>query len=119
MLGYLTTTADPCPMENENIIFEGRLLEMPSQAPRCGDLKVAVAYKFGVEKLVTGKTKEKTLVVLIPCPDLKGDNFFETDSRYQVEASADLQEARSYTIYNDYADRALLWTVDITKLGKK
>ena len=37
-------------MENENITFEGRLLEMPSQAPRCGDLKVAVAYKFGVEK---------------------------------------------------------------------
>jgi hypothetical protein len=119
LLAYLTTTADPFNMENENIIFVGRLLEMPSEAPRCGDLKVAAAYRFGVEKLVKGKTKEKTLVVLIPCPDLKGDNFFETGSRYQVEASDDLQEAGSYTIYNDYADRAFLWTVDITKLEEK
>src|SRR5262245_45588811 len=109
LLAYLTATASPCNMETENIIFEGRLLEIPSEAPRCGDVKVAVAYRFGVEKLVKGKTKDKTLAVLIPCPDLKGDNFFETDSRYQVEASADLQEARSYTIYNDYADRTLLW----------
>lgn len=102
-------------MNSENIILEGRLLEMPSEAPRCGDIKVAVAYKFGVQKIVKGRIKEKSVVVLIPCPDLKGDKFFVIKSDYLMEVSSDLQEAGSYTIYNDYVKSILFWNVNITK----
>ena len=99
-----------------HIVFEGKLLEMPSEAPKCGDLKVAVAYKFRVEKVVSGKIKRKSLVILIPCPDLKGDTFFEVNSVYLIEASENLTEAGSYTIYNDYLNSTLFWNINIRKL---
>ena len=109
---YQTTPTD----QYQNIIFEGRLLEMPSEAPRCGDIKVAVAYKFKVEKVVSGKSKKKSLAVLIPCPDLNGDNFFEVNSVYYIEASTNLEEAGSYTIYNNYFNSILFWSINIRKL---
>ncbi len=101
-----------------SIVFDGQLLETPSDAPRCGDVKVAVAYKFGVEKLVRGKKGGKILVVLIPCPDLKGPSFFTAGASYRIAATDDLGEARAYTIYNDYARSPLLWAISIEKLRK-
>ena len=106
-------------MEQGRIVFEGKLVEMPPEAPRCGDTKVAVAHKFRVERVITGKLKAKTVVVLIPCPDLKGDGFFEVESRYHIEATSDLKEAGSHTTYNEYVDRQVLWAVNITKLKQK
>jgi len=103
-------------MQQENVVFEGWLVEMPSEAPRCGDIKVAVAHRFMVERLISGKLEQKHAVVLIPCPDLHGDGFFVMKSRYLIEASADLQEAQSYTIYSDYRDRTILWLLNITRL---
>ena len=119
LVDFEIKSADGIKMKNERIVFRGRLLEMPSEAPRCGDIKVAVAYQFRVEKLIKGTFKEKSAVVLIACPDLKGDKFFEVKSVYQVEAISDLHEAGSYTIYNDYAGRPLLWGINITKLQQK
>jgi hypothetical protein len=98
-----------------NIIFEGKLLELPSEAPRCGDIKVAVVYKFKVERLVRGKSRNKTITLLIPCPDFMGDGYFEVNAVYLIEASANLEEAGSYTIYNDYPKRVSYWAIDISK----
>ena len=80
-------------------------------------MQVAVAYRFRVEKPVKGKVGRGPLVVLIPCPDLKGERFFTVSARYRIEATADLAEARVYTIYNDYVRRPLLWCVRITSVG--
>lgn len=102
-------------MTSESIIFVGRLLELPSEAPRCGDLKVAVGYEFRVRKLVKGRMKDKAVVVLIPCPDFKGENFFVAGADYLIEASTDLQEAGSYTIQNDYTGRPAFWALDISR----
>jgi hypothetical protein len=106
-------------MEQGKIVFEGTLVEMPPDAPRCGDTKVAVAHRFRVERVVAGKLKEKNVVVLIACPDLKGDGFFEVESRYHIEATSDLKEAGSHTTYNDYVDGPVLWAVNITRLKEK
>jgi hypothetical protein len=104
-------------MQQENLVFEGSLVEMPSEAPRCGDLKVAVAHRFIVERLIGGNLEQKTAVVLIPCPDLYGVGFFGMNFRYLIEASANLKESESYTISNDYGDRTILfWALNITKL---
>jgi len=92
---------------------------MPSDAPRCGDIKAAVAHEFRVEKLIRGKLKQKTVVALIPCPDLEGDKFFEVKSIYEIEATTDLKGAASYTVYNDYVDRSVLWSINIRKLEQK
>ena len=102
---------------NANLIVEATLLEVPSEAPRCGDVKVAVAYRFRVRRVMKGKPTRGSLVVLVPCPDLKGDGFFTVGGPYRIEATADLGEARSYTIYNDYARNTLWWCVSITLIG--
>ena len=103
-------------MQPEHVVFQGELAEIPSEAPRCGDIKVAVAHRFVVERLISGKLDQKHAVVLIPCPDLHGAGFFVMKSRYLIEASANLKEAQSYTVYNDYRDRAAFWLLHITKL---
>lgn len=114
-ISYQATSANQHSMKNEDILFLGKLVEQPSEAPRCGDIKVAVAYKFRIEKLIRGQSNEEFLVVLIPCPDLKGDSFFTINSDYHIEATNDLEHARSYTIYSDYGKTALLWALDIKK----
>lgn len=100
---------------SRSIIFVGRLRELPSDAPRCGDLKVAVAYKFEVERLLLGQAKNKTIIVLIACPDLKGEAYFEINASYRIEASANLEDAASYSVYNDYPKRVAYWVIDISK----
>ena len=99
----------------EVIVFEGRLMEMPSEAPRCGDTKVAVAHRFQVQRVVKGTAGETEAIVLVPCPDLMGDQFFRAKSEYVIEATNDLAAAASYTVYNDYKNRPLRWGVRITK----
>ena len=99
----------------EVIVFEGRLMEMPSDAPRCGDTKVAVAHRFQVQRVVKGTLSDAEAIVLVPCPDLMGDQFFRAKSEYVVEATNDLAPAASYTVYNDYKNRPLRWGVRITK----
>jgi hypothetical protein len=62
-------------MKSENIVFVGRLLELPSEAPRCGDSKVAVAHKFELRTLVKGVIKRKFVVGLIPVLILRRRGF--------------------------------------------
>jgi len=71
--------------------------------------------KKGAEKYPK-KKGSASAVVLIPCPEFHGDGFFVVKSHYLIEASADLKEAQSYTIFNDYGDRAIFWILNITKL---
>lgn len=44
-----------------------------------------------------------------------GDGYFEVNAVYLIEASANLEEAGSYTIYNDYPKRVSYWAIDISK----
>ncbi|WP_129572136.1 hypothetical protein [Caballeronia glathei] len=106
-------------MKSTAIRFTGSLTAMPSEAPKCGDMKIAVAYRFRVEQWITGKADTEMLAVLIPCPDLKGDGFFSAGAHYRIEATNDLTQSRSYTIYNDYPDSALFWNLEIDRFVEK
>jgi hypothetical protein len=103
-------------MTDDTLIFEGSLLELPSDAPRCGDVQVAVAHRFHVIRVLAGRTTNETAIVLIPCPELLGARFFESGAHYRIEASSDLRKAGAYTIYNDYGEQGLLWCLRITRL---
>ena len=105
-------------VKSGTLLFEGKLLEVPSDAPRCGDIRVAVAYRFRIEKLLKGESQRKTVVVLIACPDLMGAGFFEAGALYRVEATAALDEARSHTVYNDYPKSPVLWSNSVTRLKR-
>jgi hypothetical protein len=102
---------------NPSLVFEGVLLETPSEAPRCGDLMIAVAHAFRVNTVLQGKYKYQTIVILIPCPDSKGEHFFAAGGKYHVEASKSLEAASAYTHYNDYPDRRLFWSIKIGRLN--
>jgi len=116
-LGYLTESIKNIHMKNENIVFEGRLLEIPSEAPRCGDEKVAVGYKFKVEKLIRGEGVKNNVIVLVPCPDLKGNAFIQVKAIYRIEVTANLEDSTGYTIYNDYSkEKKIWWSVNIEKI---
>mgnify|MGYP000857365074 FL=1 len=103
------------PMTTDSVTFLGRLLELPSAAPRCGDIKVAVGYRFEVLKAVKGAIDPGVITLLVPCPDLKGEGFMVAGADYLVEAVSELRDARSYTIYCDYAGAKVLWATGISK----
>ena len=103
------------PMTTDSVTFLGRLLELPSAAPRCGDVKVAVGYRFEVLKVVRGAIVPGVITLVVPCPDLKGEGFMAAGADYLVEAVPELRDARSYTIYCDYAGARFLWAVGISK----
>jgi len=99
-----------CYMEKEYIVFEGILIELPHEAPRCGDIKVAVGYSFIVVRNIRGRSLKGTVVVLIPCPDFKSKDFFISNGRYHIESMVDSEESGSHTIFNQYSNvSTVLW----------
>lgn len=102
-------------MTTDSVTFLGRLLEMPSPAPRCGDVKVAVGYRFEVRKVLKGAIDPGAITLLVPCPDLKGEGFMVAGADYLVEAVSELGAARSYTVYCDYAGGRVLWAADLSR----
>lgn len=106
-------------MNKDRFKFRARLLELPSPAPRCGDIKVAVGFRFEIEKVVQGTPQTGSLTgpltVLVPCPDFKGDDFMVAQASYLIEAAAEIDDARTYTVYNDYAKSRQVWALDISR----
>jgi hypothetical protein len=102
-------------VHDETVLFDGRLAERPREAPRCGDVKVAVGHKFEVVRVKRGTLKDRAVVLLIPCPDLLGEHFLEVGAEYLVEASSNLDAAASYTVYNEYADARRWWAVSVAR----
>lgn len=111
---YAATSHGGRRMKSDSFTFRARLLELPSPAPRCGDIKVAVGYRLDILKVVKGTIKTGPVAVLVPCPDLKGENFMTVGASYLIEAAAEIDDARTYTVYNDYPNDRQLWAVDIS-----
>jgi len=77
------------------------LLEPITNSPGCGILKVAVAMKFKFE------SESEDLVVLIPCPELLGENFFLKDHLYKIKLTADTTSLVGCLIINRYKESHL------------
>lgn len=101
------------------IKFVGTLISTPSEVPRCGDQAFAVTYKYRREKIVSGENiKNKIVLVTIPCPDLKGQDFFKLNTSYLITAESGFEKSRQYTVINDYGNKYLrLWCLDIEQNG--
>lgn len=101
----------------QQISFIGRLPELPSPAMRCGDNAIAVVYKFEIVKFLKGKLDARFLGLIIPCPELKGEGFFEKGGTYQITATSELGEAEGYAVVNDYENEKLpmFWVQEIEK----
>jgi hypothetical protein len=102
-------------MNTDSFTFDGRLLELPPPAPRCGDVKVAVGYRFAVLKVLYGPKEKSPITLVVPCPDLKGDGFMVAGATYRVKAAREIADARTYTVYNEYKDGKVFWALDISR----
>lgn len=102
-------------MNTDTFIFDGRLLELPPPAPRCGDVKVAVGYRFEVLKVRKGPKEKGAITLIVPCPDLKGEGFMVAGATYRVTAAREHEDARTYTVYNEYKDGKVFWAMDIAR----
>jgi len=87
---------------DELIRFIGCLLEVPPPTERCGDNAIAVVFKFKVVQMLNGEINSEYILLIIPCPELKGENFFVKDQKYRIEATRDSPEAKNYAVVNEY-----------------
>jgi hypothetical protein len=84
--------------ENERKI-KAELIDLPENYPSCGILKNLVGFKF---EYVNDK---KVVVFLIPCPELKGKNFFIKNRLYQVEFENN--NGKDFNIINKFSHDSL------------
>ena len=103
----------------EQFEFVGRLVQLPPSSERCGDNAVAVVYKFEVLEMIRGETEHEFVLAMVPCPDLKAEDFFVKNGVYKVEATNDLDEAGAYMVANSYVGEnlVLLWVQQIMKVA--
>ena len=51
----------------------------------CGVISIAFGYKFKVIESDIQNLKDRWIVIIEPCPEMLGDNFFETDKIYRIK----------------------------------
>lgn len=100
---------------NSSFTFDGRLVELPPSAPRCGDVKVAVGYRFEVLKVRKGPREKGPITLIVPCPDLKEEGFWVAGATYRVKAAREREDAGTYTVYNEYKEGKVFWAMDISR----
>ena len=88
------------------------LIESPSLSLRCGVLSVCVGMKFRNEDSNT------IFVGLIHCPEMKGNDFFKTGSRYTLTFSDEKNITTCETTINKYSNQNLT-TYFVKDINKK
>ncbi len=77
-------------------IYECVLVDANTNNLHCGILEVAVAMKFHME---AGNGR---LVIVIPCPEFYGKNFFLKNLAYKVTVTTDSGFCKNCTVINQY-----------------
>lgn len=102
-------------MNDPAIVFNAILTELPDEVPKCGDIKVAVAYKFRINKK-SSKSKSKILIAIVKCPEFLGENFFIAGKEYHLSVCKDDSESLTYTLFNIYDNEENTWWVADIKI---
>ena len=102
---------------NDRIEVDGILAELPSEAPRCGDQSIAVAFKFKLVEGIKGQLEQDFLIGIIPCPDFKEDDFFQAGQAYSISATWGMDQSQNYEVINDYGEEPWKksWVIEINR----
>lgn len=77
----------------------------------CGNISYAIGFKF---KILSGSDEGKILIGIVKCPDIYGAVFIE-GAKFKIEISSDMNDLKTYQIFNSYKD-AKLSNYSVTKL---
>jgi hypothetical protein len=87
---------------NVKATFIGQLTQIPPMDERCGDDAIAAVFLFKVLNSVQNPLDLKEVNLVIPCPETLGNNFFQPNKKYKIEAIKDSPEYEVYKIANAY-----------------
>jgi hypothetical protein len=89
------------PNSNIENSFIGRLIDLPSIYPHCGVFKYLVGFKF------RDAEHRKDIVLLLPCPELMGNDFFVKNSKYEARLRTNSKNSKDYLIVNNFLNDSL------------
>jgi hypothetical protein len=93
-------------------IFNVKLENKPVLSPDCGIIAWATAIKYKVLNTDYPNFKGDYILILEPCPELKGKFFFSKGMFYKIKASKNSSANFGYSIINNYKKEKLpiLWS---------
>ena len=93
--------------------FIARLYEGFNSSANCGVIATAYAYKFRVIQTDLKDLKDKSIVIIQPCPELLGNGFFKTGEIYKILIG---EKNMDYIISNSYQKEDLhtFWSKEIS-----
>jgi hypothetical protein len=100
--------------------FTGRLVGAIALQPKCGNLYFAVIQKFEVLETNYPMYKEKFVLIIQPCPEQGGKNFFRTNSIYKMDVTKNPPHY-GFVIQNLYSKDNLpkFWCRETARLKQK
>jgi hypothetical protein len=102
---------------NVKATFIGQLTQIPPMDERCGDDAIAVVFPFQIVKSLHPPLDLREVDLVIPCPETLGNNFFQPNKKYKIEAIKDSPEYEVYKIANanEINKETTYWMLKIEK----
>ena len=116
-------------IENAKIAFElvdrkaskykltGKLVETVPLTPHCGYFAFAIVQKFEVISTTYPNYNQKFILLIQPCPEFLGEDFFNTGTIYDINIATNSEDIH-YNYTNNYVGENLpiFWIRKITKI---
>jgi len=98
----------------------GKLVEALPLTPHCGIFAFAIVQKFEIISTTYPDSNQKFILLIQPCPEFLGKNFFNTGEIYDMDIATNSGNI-DYIYTNDYEEEKLsiLWIREIKKTKKE
>lgn len=93
--------------DTNTYIVKGQLIEALPLTPDCGIIAWALALKFEILQSEIPGLKSDALVIIQPCPEFLGKDFFKKNKTYLVSVGRNNNASFGYTIVNKYEKEKL------------
>jgi len=114
---FYKSTNDSVNTQDTVYHFKVRLTKALPRTPDCGYMAFALVQKFEVISTDFPNYNDRFILLIQPCPEFLGKNFFKTDNIYNVDAGKTSGETIGFTFTNTYDKEKLpiLWSRKIIK----
>lgn len=84
----------------------------------CGTIAWAIVQKFEVISTTFPEFSAKSVLIIQPCPEFFGENFFQTGGIYDIDVATNSGVTFSYVVLNNYKkeELSIFWTREISRV---